>query len=115
MISCPECGSNEVRAHGVIQKIQWARRWPISPVRPKGETVAMEVSCAHCLYAFVARSNGTWRAAPMQNAHDLLKKATAAAVAAGESSGTGPKSHDEKPKARPAQARPAPDPRVRTR
>lgn len=111
MIACPKCGSQEIRFHGVRQKVRWSR--PLfSFQRPRLRTavVAVDLSCGDCFYAFVSRPSGITDA-PLQAAHDQLQEIRAGLKAAAAGSKTKP---DEKPQGKVAvMPRLAPDPRVR--
>ena len=111
MISCPKCGNNQIRVHGALQVVEWARlRW-FGPVVPRGTTVAVECSCGNCLCAFTAKRDGSVVVAPLQQAHDALRMAQERLSTPPEGKG---QTEKEAQPARP-QARPAPDPRNRKR
>ena len=106
--SCPECGHTEQRVHGAHQVISYVRRWWMFGRHvPRATTVALDVSCTHCYYAFIVRPTGVTRA-PLQTAHDSLKAAPSALV-----NGTQAKAVAEEKPAPRLVPRPAGDPRVR--
>lgn len=116
MTGCPKCGSIELRAHGSRVHVAFVKQWRwFGPLVPRITPVAVDASCANCLYAFTVRESGISEA-PLQTAHDQLREIQAGLKAAKATQGTGRNSSDEdKPQARPMQARPAPDPRVKRR
>jgi hypothetical protein len=78
-------------------------------------TVALEVSCGNCLFAFVVRKTGITDA-PLQSAHDNLTELRAGLKTIAH--GTGRNSSDDETPERAKIAlmpRPAPDPRARKR
>ena len=111
MIVCPKCGSVQLRAHGSIQRIVWGSRHPFwGPVVPRGTTVAIEVSCGQCMYAFTSFPDGSFKQAPLQQAFDTLSAAQKAVAGKGLNEGKDAEAQRPRP-----QARPAPDPRIRKR
>ena len=112
MISCPECGTNVVRVHGIHQHLEWVRKhwWaPWEPMVPRGTVTAHDISCPNCLTTYVAHRDGRCIRTPMQQAADMLKAAMAKAAEVSANGGAPPK---EKAAPRP-MPRPAGDPRVK--
>lgn len=103
--ACPNCGCTELLVVGTRHQVRFVRRWT-SPWRLVGriELAAVDAGCTECFYAFTARASGT-TLAPKQDAHEMKVV-----------EGKGRKaSEDEKPVARAAMPRPAPDPRNKKR
>lgn len=103
--ACPMCGCKELLVVGTRHQVRFVRRWPRPWLRiGRVELVAVDSGCTECFCAFTARASGT-TLAPKQQAHEMKVV-----------EGKGRKaSEDEKPVARAAMPRPAPDPRNRKR
>jgi hypothetical protein len=93
--------------------VDFVRRWGFfGRIIPRARPVALESSCAHCYYAFVAHNDGQISKTAHQSAHDdLLKLQTGIDSAQGKDRNN--TSNEDKPVARPPSPRPAPDPRAR--
>ena len=102
---CPQCQSREVRVHGSVCELTFVRRWRfLGRIVPRIGTVALECSCSKCLYAFIAREDGT-SPAPRQDAYDQLRNARS--LVGPDKNGGEPQRREPTP-----MPRPAPDPRA---
>ena len=107
-VRCPECRCDEIRLHATLVRLSFRPRWRFfGRLRPRLEPASIECSCARCLYAFIAREDGT-SPAPRQDAFNQLKALKDGVRAAAN----GPAPERKEPIPLP---RPAPDPRVKRR
>lgn len=114
MTACPKCGATALRVHGSQCQVSFRRRWPRFWVRaPRLDTVAVEASCAVCMFAFVVRESGT-SDAPYQAAYESNRGGGPPNL--GVVKGKGRESSDDESAQAPRKSpRPAPDPRNRPR
>ena len=106
MTRCPKCRSTSLRALGSVSELSWRRRWfgVWGETVPRVKTVALDMACADCRYAFVARQDGT-EPLPEQGPYDALRSARDGAASRGTETGRTTESADE--------ARPSRTPRPR--
>ena len=112
MAACPKCRNTELWVVRTRTTVEFVHRWGffgrfVSRIR----IVGVDVGCLSCFHAFTIHPDGITEA-PLQTAHDQLKAAQAAA------NGIVParKLSEDDPAPPPRNvARPARDPRVRTR
>lgn len=69
---CPKCGSNELRLHGTIYRLDATPRWLLfGPMVTHRKIAGHDCSCAKCFYAFSV-VDGRHRDAPVQTMHDAV-------------------------------------------
>lgn len=106
---CPQCQSEELRLHGVLEQATFERRWGwFGDYRFRRRIKAAEMSCGKCMRTFTVRPDSITES-PLQTLSDMLTSREQAA-----SNGKGPRENQGAESApRPKGPRAAPDPRVK--